>query len=314
MPSPDRQDCAVVLSCDQGYLPWALCLIRQMSILTPRPAFDFVLASREALVLPDWTAPLGIRLHISGDLPAQVQAAVPAKKVWPLYRLMLPRELADRYRRILYVDSDILIEGGDLNRLFGIDLGAHPLGAVLDAPFFANATHHAEEYRRAGLPARPYLNAGVLLVDTVRYVAEEVEQRAFDSCTRHPEALVHADQSILNLALQGRFAQLAPCWNWQSSRRLPLATFRYPVFLRHFIGPVKPDRYSGPNLPARHNQVYRDFLAQFMPDRLATLAPPPDPFPPRLGEIVRMTYEHMLARKALDAAFARHPDPYRALV
>jgi lipopolysaccharide biosynthesis glycosyltransferase len=227
---------------------------------------------------------------------------------------MLARELADRYRRILYLDCDIMMEGGDLNRLFAIDLGEHPLGAVLDAPFFANLHYLAAEYRALNLSQHPYLNGGVLLIDTARYIAEAVEERAFAHCVRNPAALRHADQSALNLALMGKFAQLAPCWNWQGSRRLPFATFRYPVFLRHFIGPVKPDRYSGPNLAARHNQAYRDFLTQMMPDHLPGVAPAPDPSPLTLGEIARFTLEHLRARPALSALFARHADPYRAIL
>jgi hypothetical protein len=314
MPPPDRHDCAVVLSCDQAYLPWALCLIRQMDFFCPGRGFDFVIAAREALDLPGWAAGLGIRLHQSGDLPQSVHAALPPRQIFPMYRLMLARELADSYRRILYVDSDILMEGGDLDRLFGIDLGPHPLGAVLDAPAFSNPVFHAREFQTLNLPRRPYLNAGVLLIDTARYVSAEVEARSFEMCRRHPQALPHADQSVLNLALMGGFAQLAPCWNWMASRRLPFATFHYPVFLRHFAGPVKPDRYTGRLLSVGYNQTYRDFLARLMPEALPKLVPAPAPAPLTLGEIARFTLEHLHARPALAAAFARHADPYRALI
>ena len=313
MHPPAQSQTAVVLSCDQTYLPWALCLIRQMDFLSPGRSFDFVIATRGTLVLPDWAKAIGIVLHQSGDLPASVQAALPARQVWPMYRLMLAKELADRYRRILYLDSDIMMEGGDLNRLFGLDLGPHPLGAVLDAPFFTDPGFHAAEFRALNLPPLPYFNAGVLLIDTARFVAAQIEDRAFDLCMRHPQSIPYADQSVLNLAVQGKFAQLAPCWNWQVTRRLPFASFRYPVFLRHFIGPVKPDRYAGPNLDARHNQTYHDFLAQMMPELLAKLPPAPDPAPLTLREIARFSLEHLRARSALTALFARHADPYRAI-
>lgn len=314
MPPPDRHDYAVVLSCDQSFLPWALCLARQVCLLNPLRAFDVLIATRGALVLPDWAQALGIAVHQSGDLPTAVQAAVPVRQVWPLYRLALPRELGDRYRRILYLDSDILAEGGDLNRLFGIDLGPHPLGAVLDAPAFSNPAHQAPEFRMMQLPAWPYFNAGVMLIDVARYLADRVEERAFDLCLQHGQILPFADQSSLNLVLRGRFAQLAPCWNWQASRRLPFGSFRYPVFLRHFIGPVKPDRYKGQNLPAAYNQTYRDFLTQLMPEALPKLAPAPDPVPLTLGEIARFTVEHLRSRPTLAALLARHADPYKAIL
>ncbi len=79
------------------------------------------------------------------------------------------------YRRILYLDSDIFVEGCDISRLLEVDIGPHPLAAVLDAPFFYEPNHRANEFVKAGLPAVPYANSGVQVIDTKLFV-EQVSQ------------------------------------------------------------------------------------------------------------------------------------------
>ena len=130
----------------------------------------------------------------------------------------------------------------------------------------------------------------------------------------HPKAIVYSDQSITNLALLGKFAQLAPCWNWQNISRLPLLDHAYPVFIRHFIGARKPDRYAGRNMPVRYNQIYRDFLAQCAPELLSKTPAPVDVQPLTLRELGKLMLEHLLARRVTAQALARFPDPYKALL
>jgi lipopolysaccharide biosynthesis glycosyltransferase len=313
MSDPQRNDCAVAFCCDRNYFPFALFTIWQIAHFNPRRRFDFVVSSRDALEVPQWAKSLGIVTHQAGAMEDAADVARHLGSAAPLYRIMLARELQDRYRRILYLDCDLFVEGGDINRLLEIDIGPHPIAAVLDAPLFKYHGHRAKEYRAIGLSARPYANTGVQLIDTRAYVEQEVERRSFEVCRTHPEAIIYSDQSLTNIALRGKFAQLAPCWNWQFNDRLPLAAFSYPVFLRHFIGRVKPDRYSGPKLDARFNQAYRGFIDTHMPELLPKIAPLPDPSPLRLRDIAKIGLEHLATTEVLAAALARHPDPYVAV-
>lgn len=314
MADPHRHDQAVVLTCDRKFFAFALFMVRQIDFLNPRRAFDLVIATRDDLTIPDWAAPLGIVLHRSGDLPDWLDRSLFPGSLYPLYRLALARELGDRYRRILYLDSDMFVEGGDLNRLFAVDLGPHAVGMVLDAPFFENPSHHPEEFRRAGLPAMPYANSGLQLIDTRAYVAQDIEQRCLTVTRTHPHAITLTDQSLVNLALRGRFATLAPCWNWQVNSRYPLVPMRYPVFIRHFIGKPKPDQTSARQFDVRFNAAYRAFCEALMPESLASLAPLGDPSPMPLGEVLRLVLRHLSARDSFRALIARHDDPYRAIL
>ena len=115
-------------------------------------------------------------------------------------------------------------------------------------------------------------------------------------------------------ALHGGFAQLAPCWNWQLNGRYPLVPMRYPVFLRHFVSDVKPDRDSSGWHEARFNQAYRDFLTNFMPDGLGKLAAPCNPAVMTFKDASRIVLRHVMGARLVSDVLARHPDPYRARV
>ena len=309
----DRHDTAVALCCDRNYFHLALFTIRQIAFHSPRRSFDFVIASHDDLQLPEWAGQLGVVIHRLGSLPEAAEVGRYRGSVAPLYRLMLARALGERYRRILYMDCDMFVEGGDFNRLLNLDIGPHPIAAVLDSPFMYTANFRAKEYALLGKPAAPYANTGLQLIDTKAYCDQEVERRSFDVCTTHPEAIIYTDQSLTNIALNGKFAQLAPCWNWQCNARLPLVTVRYPVFVRHFIGAKKPDRDTNGLLDVRFNQAYREFLSQLMPELLAKLAPPPDPAPISLKQASFIALKHFLARKVAADVLKRHPDPYTAI-
>lgn len=314
MPAREEHDCAVAFCCDGKFLPLALFMIWQLAHHNPHRRFDIVISTWEDLDLPAWAKALGVTIHRTGPLPDLIRQAPGSASLVPLYRFSLARELGDRYRRILYLDSDMFVDGGDINRLLAVDLGPHPLGAVLDAPFLYESNYLAKEFARLSLPALPYANAGVLLIDTGVWQAQEVERQLYETVRAHPAALVYLDQSMLNIALRGKFAQLAPCWNWQNNDRLDLVNHCYPVFLRHFIGRMKPDRYAGRRLNARYNQAYRAFLEQFLPEHLSRVVQAADTTPLTLREVGRMAMEHLLARRVAAAELARHPDPYVAIL
>ncbi|WP_103257589.1 glycosyltransferase family 8 protein [Tabrizicola aquatica] len=314
MPDPQRHDTAVAFCCDSNYFHLALFTIWQLVHHNPQRRFDFVISTQDDLVVPDWARSLDVVLHRAGTLPEATEVARYIGSVAPLYRIMLARELQSRYRRILYLDCDMFVEGGDINRLLEVDLGPHPLGAVLDAPFMYERNHLAREFLKLGLPAAPYANTGMQVIDTRAYCEQDLEKRSFDVCKTHPQAIFFTEQSLTNLALRGKFAQLAPCWNWQNNARLPLINQNYPVFLRHFIGRQKPDRFAGRMLDARFNMAYREFLSHFAPDVLSKVPVAGQSDPLTLRELGKLALEHLLARRVAAELLARYPDPYKALL
>lgn len=314
MTDKQRHDSAVAFCVDRKFLHLALFMVRQIAFHNPVRQFDFVIATQDRVDLPGWAQTLGVTVHTVGALPV---LPVPARfngSMAAYFRLLLPGELRGLYRRILYLDADMFVEGGDFNRILQADIGPHPLAAARDAPMYYLPQHHAREFIAAGLPPLPYANTGALLIDTAAFNDQDVARRAFAVAESHPKGFHLADQSLFNLALRGKFAELSPAWNWQLSGRLPLVTLNYPVFLRHFIGAKKPNSDSGDLRDARFRQAYEDHFRAFAPEELATLAPAGDPMPMTLQRAAKLVLWHLQSRDLVAAQIARFKCPYDVLV
>lgn len=314
MTAPQRHDCAVAFCCDRKFYPFALFMVWQIAHHNPFRTFDFVISSQDDLEVPDWAKPYGIVMHKTGPDQTGPELGLLHGSMAPLFRIALARELGDRYRRILYLDSDMFIEGGDINRLLEVDLGPHPIGAALDAMYYIRANFRATEYAMVGLPALPYANTGMQVIDTRAYRDQQVEERALEMYAKYPDAIILTDQSMTNLALRGKFAQLAPCWNWQMNQTLPLVPMRYPVFFRHFVNAKKPDRDATGRHEVRFIQAYRDFFEKHLPEALGRLPAPFSAAPMSLKQSAYLVLWHLQGAKLVNDIIARHPDPYRALV
>lgn len=314
MISDQRHDRAVAFCCDSAFLHLALFAARQVIFHNPRRSFDIVIAGPEDLALPPWAEALGILSHRLGSLPDHAAPALFTRSIAPLYRILLAGELGGRYSRILYLDSDIFIEGGDFSRLLGMEIGPHPIALALDWAAAMKPGFHAREYIKLGLPPLPYGNTGVQLIDTAAYREQELERRLFDVCLTSPHAIELTDQSLTNIALRGAFAQLAPAWNYQWSRLLPLLDRTSPVFIRHFIGRLKPDKVAGKGIDRRFTQAYRSFAEQLMPEILPLLPDLPPMPPVSLADASKIALRQHQDGRRLAAVFARFADPYAALI
>jgi len=301
---------AVILTCDAGYLPFSLHLARQILHHCPDRRFDLLIASENALNLPDWAEVGGIRNLVIPDT-GWIDALPMRHLSRAAYlRLCLPQVLGDTYRRILYLDSDMYFEGGDLDRLLNLPLGDHPIGAVTDIDQFYDPSFHAREFKALAVPALRYFNAGVLLMDSAACRRGAIFQRCVDFASDEPKACVLHDQSLLNGVIQGRFAELAPGWNWQSAAHLPFATLSYPVRFRHFVGRVKPWNDPSGVFDPRYRENYAGFFRTLMPEEQALVKPGPKPALIDLEHLVTRVISHARRRKVIGAALARFSDEW----
>jgi hypothetical protein len=301
--APADSDCAVALTCDAAYLPWALHLARQIVLASPARDFDVLIVSAQPLALPDWAAQAGIRNLVSDALENGPNLPTRWLPNSTYLRLYLARDLANRYRRILYLDCDMFFEGGDLSRLLRIDLGRHPLAAVQDVMCMVIPNHHGVELRAIGAPPSRTMNAGLLLIDTAAWNADRVLERCLDLGTTKPEIFVKHDQALLNGVFQGAFAELSPVWNWQLNQRFPLLSRRFPARIRHFIGPDKPWKDPAGKLEARIRLAYAEFVRAIMPEAPLVQGPVPPLVP--LDVLARHVLDQYRMRKQLEGQLAR---------
>jgi lipopolysaccharide biosynthesis glycosyltransferase len=298
-------DTAVVMACDAGYAPYAFALAEQIARTEPGRSFDICIFSAEALTLPQSLLPLGLRLEtITGPNPyAGPNQSRHGSATY--LRLLVPAQVAGRYRRVLYLDSDVWHQGGGIGGLLAVDMHGSPLAAVRDNTQWRTPARRLPEFRALGRPAKPYFNGGVLLIDVQRWLDQDIAGRCLGLWQHHAAQMTRHDQSILNLVMDGSWTELSPLWNWQYTWSSRFFADLVEPRLVHFIGRRKPWKDTSNALPPRFRRSYVDFAA-----RHGLEAPPVDGaaagWPGNLG---RAYIKHWWSLRSMRRYLDRFPDP-----
>ncbi len=143
-----------------------------------------------------------------------------------LIRLVMPQIFAGRYDRVLYLDADVEIRG-EIAPLFSLDLAGAPLAAVplVRQPEDRSPRDRASldaHCQRVGHDASRTATSipGVMLIDTARWVAEDLGERVLGFVERNPHLWRLPDEDALNAVLDG-------------ARRLALADLELPQLGAH---------------------------------------------------------------------------------
>jgi len=187
-------------------------------------------------------------------------------------RFFAPEILAPEVRRLIYLDSDLIVLN-DLKPLWRKDLGGRPVAGVSD-PFGASRR------RTLGMPSEaPYVNSGVLLLDLDIWRAEQLCERLISYVEREGDRLLFHDQDALNAVLYRSIALLDPRWNVQAKMLRPprsrpdlrtpaiLAAVQAPAII-HYTSASKPWLFAAAT-PAK--RLYRHYQ-----QRTAWRGRPPD--------------------------------------
>jgi len=225
----------------------------------PARSFDIVVVTDpEAATETErrWMREHGIHHHVEdfADLKAVIRLEGRLTTA-TLVKLILADIFADRYERILYLDTDLTIHG-DVSGLLGLDLGGHAIAAAGGGWATPAQQQDGEAHFAALGMSRPYryFNTGVLVIDVAAWRREDLTSRSLDFVRRHPELCALPDEDSLNAVLDGRVARFSPIWN-MAPRRLWLTRLHgivTPVII-HYSGADKPWRRFG-----RHKRLFPD--------------------------------------------------------
>ncbi len=272
--------CAVALCTDRNMMIPALFVadhVRRHAV--SRRAFDIVIVTdAEAATETEkrWMADVGIRHHIENydDLRSVITLAG-RLTVATLVKLFLAQIFADRYDRILYLDTDLTIHG-DVTRLFELDLEGRAVAAQRRAIVWPTPEDRsrAEAHFAALGMSRPYVyfNAGVLLIDVPAWNSRRLTARTLDFVRRNPALCLLPDEDSLNAILDGDVAAISPIWN-MLPRRLWMTRIHglvEPVIV-HYSGEDKPWRRFG-----RHKSLFPDGQAYRLYRSFIAKSPWPD--------------------------------------
>lgn len=301
---------AVVLCADQQFLPYALFLANQLHQKEDDRDYDICIISDTRLLIPDYFRRLDLVVPDPISNPDYIALRTTHLARSAYLRMWAPRVLGHLYDRLIYLDSDMFVDIGGLSDLFEIDMGGKPLAAVRDVQQWYRPTHTVDEFVYSNQKVTRYFNSGFLLIDTECYLSKRVLERAVQIGMAHPDWVLHHDQSLLNLALDGDWAELSPVWNWQIPSKYPLFTDWCGARILHFFGNQKPWNDASGNCPERIRLAYDAFLSRHFP-QLAQKKPQAN----ILGSYRRMAWmalRFLAMRPRILRYLARFPDIYEA--
>ncbi|MFT3974016.1 MAG: glycosyltransferase [Amaricoccus sp.] len=310
---PAGFDRAVVFAADGAYLRHAAFAAAQLAALSPGRTFDICLCGPEMPPAVAGLAPLGLRRCRVGTAGMFDGLGLdPRRSAASYLRYALPDAFAGAYRRLLYLDADVFIQGGDFGALLEVDLGPHPLGAVRDNMQWRTPRRRTPSFARLGLPWASVFNSGMLLIDVAAWREREVLGRMLAFGAAHDPARIGLDQDLVNAVVRGAFAELSPVWNWQYTWASRLFEALDDAHVVHFIGPRKPWSHDGGELPLRFRRAYRAFFAEHFPEAPVG----PDGVRPlaNRGFVRRMLVKHLLSQGKLADYLDRFPDDMTVLV
>ncbi|MEV4948929.1 glycosyltransferase family 8 protein [Streptomyces sp. NPDC053755] len=173
-------------------------------------------------------------------------------------RWFLPELLPPVYRRMIYLDADVLVLG-DASLLWHVALGGHPFAAAQDKGIpYVSSPYGVPDYRELRLSARAkYFNAGVMVIDLDRWRKLRIRERALSYARTHP-AMRFADQEALNAVAAGRWAEFPRAWNCPAEDEIFEEGQGARPRIIHFLGPGKP--WLGASHATRCQAVYGTYL------------------------------------------------------
>jgi lipopolysaccharide biosynthesis glycosyltransferase len=248
----------VLCACDELYLPHAgamLCSLLEHDSVSRIHLFYSSVAKQELAKLESFVAGYGSKITFYEMALADFEGLHIDK--WAsaavYFRLLAPRLLPTDLDKILYLDTDIIIQSS-LIELWNTDITGQALAAV---------PHNEDEddFRKAlGLPeGTKYFNSGVMLINLRFWRENNVVEHAISFVKNNPEKIQFWDQDALNATLIGQWVELPIFWNWRIWWRRPSEEEAKtdPVVI-HFVGHHKPWHWSSQH-PRKHEyRKYRD--------------------------------------------------------
>ena len=299
---------AIMFCCDANYLPFAMHAASEILRMAPQRDFDICLCyGTQAVTVPDSLSHLDVRLCQIDTHGSFEGLRLDKGKTHDVYlRIALPAAFEDDYDRILYMDADIFVQGGDFSKLMDVGIGPHCIAAVRDNVQWRTPNRQNARNTMKGVPSSAYFNAGIMLMDVKGYLDQGLMTRCIDFGRAHRSALKRHDQNLYNAVLQDDWAELSPMWNWQFSRAARLFSTLVSPHVLHFIGPEKPWKDREGQFEPRFLASYRRFIEMHFPGY--KLAPDPEKrLAPDSMRVTKMLVKHLMSRRKMARYLARFP-------
>ena len=155
------------------------------------------------------------------------------------YRFGIPDVSPESVSRVLYLDSDIVVDG-DLSELWDIDLSGCYAGVVEEFG-------HKNKLETLGLKNNRYFNAGVVLMNMDEIRKSHFLEEAYAYWQRNRKHVMYHDQDVLNGIWSGKVKYMEPRFNatrYNFIKRRKFKTWGFPKIMNpviiHYTGIDKP--------------------------------------------------------------------------
>lgn len=148
------------------------------------------------------------------------------------YRLLLP-ELLPELDRVLYLDSDLVVDG-PLRQLWETPLDGYYGAGVKDTWIDRKNYKFQVGMHREDL----YINAGVILMNLYLMRKDGIADLLMKTAVEKGQLFEYQDQDVINTTLKGRIRPLPGIYNYAATDD-KLGTVKAPVII-HYNGDVKP--------------------------------------------------------------------------
>lgn len=235
-------DCAIYFVVDPRLAAIALAIADKVNQLWSVDVHVFIEGLKPDEIRPTAPQP-SIFCHFN-ELDPLLPDDLPEDEKWPrvVYARIFAPQLLRKYRKLLYLDADILPVASD-HSIWNV-AGEFALCAVRDfaTPVVAAQVGLTETQwlNAIGVQSNAYFNSGVLLIDVNRWVQIEFGTKLVDYVTRYSQNMRFFDQDFLNFVFQERWGELSPRWNFQACFfNLDVDSYCEPLFI-HFNKVEKP--------------------------------------------------------------------------
>lgn len=159
--------------------------------------------------------------------------------------------VVDNCKKIIYMDVD-MIAYDDISNLYNIDIGENIIAAVQDYQGVVSSPNAIKNYKELGLdPETKYFNAGLLLINTEKWIENNIAKKAIECMNNNINHVLFADQYGLNVILHNKWQQISLLWNCSDYFEIP----SNPSIV-HFLN-IKPIFKSCPSLQRHKDEFYR---------------------------------------------------------
>jgi UDP-glucose/galactose:(glucosyl)LPS alpha-1,2-glucosyl/galactosyltransferase len=155
------------------------------------------------------------------------------------YRLFLPEILPDDIDKILYLDSDVIVNK-DLSPLFQLDFKSENfyLFAVNEIRW-----QSLDRLKSIDLTGSGYFNSGVLLVNLNKWRTENITETLIDIALNYKDQIKFYDQDVLNIAFESCWGEIDYKFNTLNLEYLEGKVNQDDCAIIHYTGGSKPWHY-----------------------------------------------------------------------